>query len=46
VNFAIALALVSHDLRSTREHDGSLPEWRKEVLEKAMIISDDFSVPC
>jgi hypothetical protein len=44
VNFAIALVLASPENCSTGEHDGSLPEWRKEVFANAMIISDDFSV--
>jgi hypothetical protein len=46
VRFAIALAPPHPESSLPGMQDCSLPEWRREVLCSAMIISDDFSVSC
>lgn len=46
VRFAIVPALARPENRLPGKHEGSLPEWRREVLWSGVIISDDFSVSC
>jgi hypothetical protein len=46
VRFAIIPAHARPESRLPGKHEGSVPEWRWEVLWSGMIISDDFSASC